>query len=446
MATKQTEKKKLTPEKKKKIKLSENERALFNVIFKNNEEGIKAAAAAKEAGIERTTALGYVDNMVDKELIYADNDKMLHVNGDFGYMLGCSFGKGETVICLELADFTLASKAFINDLLDGDALKFLDAYNFTSAVDGNEAIWRTETPNSTLQSLADMVDDIGKFVIALDHKINMISLSICFGDHVNNLTKTFVRSRLIPDYPMFNQDIPSTLFSSRVLHQLTDRGITLNCDHNAKAALICERNAQRGVLNPNKIQVGSTGIAIYMGTGLGSALVAGFEPGSGHLIRSDDNGAGCRFGHLKVLSGEDCKGMGTCSCGLTDSGCLEQAVKRIFAGDKDDEGIDFKKASGKEIRTYLENHPEKNEQFVELLSRAIITVCDIINCSFVCFTGRISSFSKVFERQLNLKLIPYNNTIRNTNLKVLYSEIGPNAAAIGMGMIAFFNWLGEEID
>ena len=62
MATKQTEKKKLTPEKKKKIKLSENERALFNVIFKNNEEGIKAAAAAKEAGIERTTALGYVDN------------------------------------------------------------------------------------------------------------------------------------------------------------------------------------------------------------------------------------------------------------------------------------------------------------------------------------------------------------------------------------------------
>lgn len=179
-------------------------------------------------------------------------------------------------------------------------------------------------------------------------------------------------------------------------------------------------------------------LAVYVGTGVGGAILAG-----GSLVRGADNNAG-EIGHSKVV-------VGGRPCGCGENGCVEAYAGGIHlerrvaevANNNDDEALDG-------LRTDEENHlgvadelalehPEILEiweEATDYLAIVIANACTLLNPRALLIGGGVAENCTLFRSMLLQKTIPLILRVARENIEVHQPSLGDFAGMLGAADLA----------
>ncbi len=179
-------------------------------------------------------------------------------------------------------------------------------------------------------------------------------------------------------------------------------------------------------------------LAVYVGTGVGGAILAG-----GSLVRGADNNAG-EIGHSKVV-------VGGRPCGCGENGCVEAYAGGIHlerrvaevAHNNDDEALNG-------LRTDEENHlgvadelalehPEILEiweEATDYLAIVIANACTLLNPRALLIGGGVAENCTLFRSMLLQKTIPLILRVARENIEIHQPSLGDFAGMLGAADLA----------
>ncbi|MBQ6119776.1 MAG: ROK family protein [Clostridia bacterium] len=407
------------------LTLNENHKQILRTIRRREEPG-KQSHIAADAGMPWSTAKAAIDSLMRAGLVCLNGKKELSVTPEYAFLCGVSVGKKTTVFVVLDFAHKLVSRDRLNAFVPADEM--MGACGFRPA-DGNGALWSRETPTASLTEIGDVLMGLCELTLRINDCVPVLSFGMCFGDEVDGKRRLIRRSSILKSGPVFNVDL-SRLLDRVMIDRFNERGIPILFAQNAICALICERTL--GCLRGAPAQ---HGMVVYMGCGTGAAFLL-----NGKVLRD----AGARFGHVRVLYGDEARSLGDPCTVCGSYGCLENAIRPLFnTGEANDP--EYRSKNGDALAQWLSRKENEKERmlFAEYLSRSVLREVDVLGLEFVVFSGKLATLFPVIERPFRAKAAELQ--LKDT-LQLLPSGLGDAAAAMGAALYAYFERIGEPID
>ena len=359
----------------------------------------------------------------DHDLILIEDD-IVNLKSDSSFYIGISIGQSQIKVVLLDYNFNYYTDKYIEaayeELMQSHPDLIDDNHKFDYIKEKGICI---STPDSRVDLVKIINDVVEKLVY--NEKYNVEGIGIAFPGMVDQCNNKIVASS---NLSILENLTESSLFNPKLLNYLYEKEIVIVFEHNAKAAVIAEKEKSANCLTGEKNMA-----CLYLGTGIGVGYI--FD---NKLFRGTQNNSG-QIGHSKLSAplvnpSNSIEKYGKCAC--EQYGCVEHLIRKEVFGNVDDfKNFDICQAT--------------EVQIVNLSKYIAFLISNILNflaLDTIVITGRLS---KIYNRLWAYLISEYPNLCFDgleTLCSFRTSSLGLFAPAVGSAICAYFKKYNHLLD
>lgn len=398
---------------------------IIDIIRKNKDKStVSISTISDKTNIPWSSVSNCIKKLEDQGIvIYSEEDKYT-VNPKYEYYVGISLGTSKIKFVVLDYQFDFAE---INYDIDYNEFDFeSNDYNRTYLEKLKEEVKNNKNrvkvcydlQFKSMSQFSTIISFFVDFVCYLKNKLkyNIVGIAFVLPGNID-----FENQIISNSYVLGNvRSLEINIFLTRKnTEKLINNGISFCVDHNAKAAILAEKE-----IGENWNTKDRNLMCIYLGYGIGASFIL-----NNKLYRGNRNESG-QFGHNQIiprnldLSINSKTENNFCRCGRIN--CLEHRIRTdVFDGN----------STLDEVIALLKKSLERRILFSKYIGEALCNVIDNLSIDNIIFTGKFASLFDLFESNLYEELLS-NNLV---NVKLGVSTLGEFSAAIGAAISVYYN-------
>lgn len=328
--------------------------------------------------------------------------------------------------------------------------------------DSNYAKFCCKSPRG-LTDLSRLISIFCQFIIDIKNNNNIPIQSVCcaLSGRVDYDNKGLIKS---PNLDIWSNVTIDQIFLGSIRKDFNLLGIDFMIEHNAKTAIVAEKEIGNKIDNLNCKDRNVAGI--YMGVGIGMGIIL-----NNQLYRGENNCSG-ELGHVTIqpYNNKDPKYFGMCECGKY--ACLEHLIRKdVFATNNKEELDHYKQFTifptldpdfhcinlidtpTKELSGFLNANKiankEKAKEISEIrhkklayyLATPLATILHVLSINKLILTGKMASLYDDIESELNGIL---NSS--GISINILKSDLAEYSAARGAAICGYYKKYNINLD
>lgn len=395
------------------------------------------ADIANAIGLSWTAADNYIRDLNEKKVLHKDENGLYSVSPDIAYSAGIAIGTRS--IKVSIVDFAFQP-------MDAQKLVDLHLEEFMEHLDPSREVICYSSAQA-LEKLTDLINHIIKIILdAFDQNgKTLFGITLAFPGAVD------VQQQKIIDCPnircLAGKHV-SMLVHGKLLTRMQEKNIALLIEHNAKAALIAEReHLYHDEDDTRRALADSPNIAIaYGGTGLGCGLSLR------RLLQRGTRFAG-ELGHLMApdfwVSNQETTWPGEqplqAQCSCTCENCLEALIRqRVFGAGTLETYIE--RTQSEVLKRFKHDHEAEYKVFLQYVGYIINHLVNLLDLDVLIFNGRLFDEMDGLADRLNLLKGMYALPYTSDTCSVIMGWRRADIVAIGAAMEVFLINGGLETD